>query len=168
MHLLPHILSLFVLLPISATAQYQFYNFTTAATNLSSTCVAVLNQAVTCDPALGWAGMGRFEDDATLSAVCTSTCATSLATWLRRALGAGTTRYVDRTGNALLPAYFVESVLENYNVLCLKNGDQLCNSVLRVGFGVDPDNQSKTRDTGKEYKWVCEEHVLMYSFQYRR
>jgi hypothetical protein len=154
MHLLFLILPILVL-PFSATAQYQFYNFTTDATNLSSLCVAVLNQAVTCDPALIWAGMGRFEDDATLSAVCTSACATSLATWLRRAVGACTTRYVDTTGNALLPAYFVETVVENYNVLCLKNGDQLCNSVLRVGFGVDPDNQSKTRDTGKWCKAEC-------------
>jgi hypothetical protein len=33
-------------------AQYQIYNLTTQGTNLSSTCVGVLNQAVNCDSAI--------------------------------------------------------------------------------------------------------------------
>jgi hypothetical protein len=103
-------------------AQYQIYNLTTQGTNLSSTCVGVLNQAVNCDSAIEWAGRGRYEADDILQTVCTSACSTSLSTWLRRASGACTTRYVDPEGYSILPAYWVETVVENYNLLCLKNG----------------------------------------------
>jgi len=116
----------FAFLPLSFSArviaQYQFYNLTTAATNLSSTCIAVLNQAVNCDTSVAWAGQGRYEEDATLEALCTTTCAAALTTWLRRAAGACTSRYVDREGKAILPAYWVEAVVENYNLVCLQNG----------------------------------------------
>lgn len=106
-----------------ATAQIQVYNLTTASTNLSSLCVGVLNQVQTCDPAILWAGYdGRYEADDILATVCTSQCASSLSNWLRRASGACTTRYVDASGNAILPAFYVETVVENYNLLCLKNG----------------------------------------------
>ncbi|ORY04390.1 hypothetical protein BCR34DRAFT_57224 [Clohesyomyces aquaticus] len=131
----------------SAVAQYQFYNLTTTDTNLSSTCVTVLNQAVTCNASIEWAGRGRFEDDETLQGLCTSSCTTSLLAWLRRASGACTVRYNDGKGSATLPALWVETVVENYNLTCLQNGGKFCNAVLRDGFGVDPNNQSKTKSS---------------------
>ncbi|KAH8624626.1 hypothetical protein IG631_20091 [Alternaria alternata] len=106
----------------SVLAQIQLYNFTTASTNLSSTCVAVLNQVQNCDPSLEWAGRGRYEADDILQTLCTAACTASLSTWLKRALGACTTRYVDTQGNAMLPGIWVESILENYSLLCQKNG----------------------------------------------
>jgi hypothetical protein len=110
-------------LAFQTAAQIQIYNLTTLSTNFSATCVGVLNQAQTCDEALLWAGYGgRYESDDILATLCTSACAASLATWLRRAGGACTQRYVDEVGNAILPAYFVERIAENYNLLCLKNG----------------------------------------------
>lgn len=105
-----------------ALADFQFYNFTATSTNLTSLCVGVLNQVVACDPALEWAGQGRFESDETLGLVCTSACTFALGQWLTRATNACKDRYVNPSGNAILPAYYVESVLENYNILCLKNG----------------------------------------------
>ena len=30
--------------------------------------------------------------------------------------------YIDREGKAILPAYWVEAVVENYNLVCLQNG----------------------------------------------
>jgi hypothetical protein len=108
-------------LAAKATAQYQFYNLTAASTGISSTCLTVLNQAVTCDPSVAWAGQGRYEDDATLKALCTATCTKQLSIWLSRVTGACITRYVDASGNAVLPAYWVESIVENYNLLCLQN-----------------------------------------------
>ena len=108
-------------LAAKATAQHQFYNLTVADTGLPWTCVAVLNQAVACDSSVAWAGQGRYEDDATLKALCTATCTKQLSVWLSRVTGACTARYVDTSGNAVLPAYWVESIVENYNLLCLQN-----------------------------------------------
>jgi hypothetical protein len=105
-----------------AVADFQLYNFTTTSTNLTSICVDILNLPIACDPALEWAGQGRFEDDETLSLVCTAESTYALDTWLGRATKACKDRYIDRLGNAILPAYYVESVRENYNVSCLKNG----------------------------------------------
>jgi hypothetical protein len=101
------------------SATVQLFNLTAEDWQLSTTCTAVLNQAVNCDPALAWAGNGRFEDDDTLQAVCTSDCLTSLNQWVRRASGACTVRYNDTSGNAVLPAAWVENIVENYNTLCL-------------------------------------------------
>ncbi|RYN19897.1 hypothetical protein AA0119_g7532 [Alternaria tenuissima] len=129
----------------SVLAQIQLYNFTTASTNLSSTCVAVLNQVQNCDPSLEWAGRGRYEADDILQTLCTAACTASLSTWLKRALGACTTRYVDTQGNAMLPGIWVESILENYSLLCQKNGDKFCNAVVRDAAGVNPENQSQTK-----------------------
>jgi hypothetical protein len=125
--------------------------------------VAVLNQAQSCDASLEWAGRGRYEADSILTALCTTACTASLSTWLKRATGACTTRFIDPQGNAILPAYWVESVLENYSVLCLKNGynsdvhstinpfgltycsDKFCNAVVRDAAGIDPENQAQTK-----------------------
>lgn len=114
-------LALLAFLPVLVVSQIQIFNFTTAYTNLSSTCVSVLNQAVACDSSLQWAGRGRYEASGTLTALCTTGCTSALSTWLRRASGACTTRYVDSSGNAILPAYWVEGIVENYNLVCVQN-----------------------------------------------
>lgn len=108
-------------LAAKVTAQCQFYNLTGVDTGLSSTCLAVLNQAVACDSLVAWAGQGRYEDDTTLKTLCTTTCTKQLSVWLSRVTGACTARYVDGSGNAVLPAYWVESIVENYNLLCLQS-----------------------------------------------
>ncbi|OAL43398.1 hypothetical protein IQ07DRAFT_524422 [Pyrenochaeta sp. DS3sAY3a] len=145
MHLLSAICA--ALLVSRSAAQYQIYNLTTESTKLSATCVGVLNQAQNCDSAIEWAGYGgRYEANDILSTLCTQACTNSLTVWLRRASGACTMRYVDEQGNAIHPAYYVEKILENYNLLCLKNGsDKFCNAVVRDAVGIDPDNQSQTK-----------------------
>ncbi|KAI6084419.1 hypothetical protein F4821DRAFT_280044 [Hypoxylon rubiginosum] len=72
-----------------AAAQVHLSNVNT--TGLSATCIAVLQQSIACDPLLLQVGFGRFETDATLSTVCTSSCATALTTYIRRINGAATT-----------------------------------------------------------------------------
>jgi len=94
---------------------------------------------------LKWAGGNRYEDDATLSALCTTTCATALSTWLRRAAGACTIRFVSSQGDAILPAYWVEKVVERYNTVCLLSGTKFCNAVLRDVIGVNPVDQKQTK-----------------------
>lgn len=117
-------LSLYCLLGLLTTntrAQIQFFNFTTTQTNLSATCVNVLNSVINCDPLTEWSGRGRYENDKTLTTVCTDACSFALTRWIPRVSGACTSRYVDELGNAYLPAYWVEGILENYNLLCLQN-----------------------------------------------
>jgi hypothetical protein len=104
-----------------AFGQVQLLNVSQTQTGWDYTCVGVLNQQVVCDPSLAWAGNGRFEDSSTLTAVCTSTCTASLATWLRRANGACTTQVTAFDGSTFLPSIYVESIVENYNMLCLQN-----------------------------------------------
>jgi hypothetical protein len=91
-------------------------------TGLSSTCVSVLDQSVACDPGLLYAGNGRFETDATLAAVCTTSCQSALTTYIRRINQAcGTTRYDGGDGFMYLAAFGAESVYERYQAVCLKN-----------------------------------------------
>ncbi|KAF2733509.1 hypothetical protein EJ04DRAFT_439015, partial [Polyplosphaeria fusca] len=144
----------FIVLALQVTAtlsqSLQLYNFTTASSGLSSTCVSVLNQAVTCDESLEvryslWRRRHRYEDDTTLSTLCTTTCTNALTTWLRRVAGACMTRFVSSQGDAILPAYWVEKVLERYNLICLQNGGKFCNAVLRDEFGVNPEDQIQTK-----------------------
>lgn len=106
-----------------ASAQVQIYNLTVADTNLSSTCVGVLNQNVNCDASIQWVGYnGRYESAATLSTLCTTGCSSALSTWLRRVAGACTTRYNDtQSGNLILPALWAEAVIEHHNLVCQQN-----------------------------------------------
>jgi hypothetical protein len=126
---------LLLILSSLTLAQIQFFNFTAAETNLTDTCLAVLNQAVSCDTSLGWAGGGRYEDDDTLKSLCTTDCSSSLSTWFRRTSGACTNRIVDGSGRAILPAYLVESVVENFNQLCLQNKYALGLDLMIIFFG---------------------------------
>lgn len=137
--------AVFGLFAASATAQYQFLNLTTAQTNLSASCVNVLNSVISCDPSIAWVGRGRYEEDSTLQTVCTDACSFALTRWIPRVSGACTSRYVDELGNAYLPAYWVEGILENYNLLCQQNNGKFCNAVVRDAFGVNPVDQNKTK-----------------------
>ncbi|KAF7535385.1 hypothetical protein G7054_g5456 [Neopestalotiopsis clavispora] len=93
-------------------------------TGLSSTCVSVLDQSVACDPGLLYAGNGRFETDATLAAVCTTSCQSALTTYIRRINQAcGTTRYDGGDGFMYLAAFGAESVYERYQALGHYVGD---------------------------------------------
>jgi hypothetical protein len=106
-----------------AFGNVQLLNISLTQSGWDYTCVGVLNQQVVCDPALAWAGSnGRFEDSSTLSTVCTSTCTASLATWLRRANGACSAQVVAPDGSTFLPSMYVETIVEDYNVLCLQSG----------------------------------------------
>ncbi|PVH93332.1 carbohydrate-binding module family 50 protein, partial [Periconia macrospinosa] len=112
----------------------------------SSTCVSVLNSNVTCDSSIEWAGAKhRYEDDQTLKNLCTATCTKSLSDWLRRVSGACTTRFITSNGDAILPAYWVERVVERYSVTCQQNGNEFCNAVLREEIGVNPEDQKVTK-----------------------
>jgi hypothetical protein len=106
----------------SHAQQVRFLNITAPYQNFTSTCISVLNQAVSCDPKVLDAGKdGKFESDTTLASVCTTTCASSLSTWVRRVLGAcATSRYLDGKASVMAGA-LGQAVLERYNVLCLKN-----------------------------------------------
>jgi hypothetical protein len=96
--------------------QVRFLNITAPYQNFTSTCISVLNQAVSCDPKVLDAGK-----DETLASVCTTTCTSSLTTWVRRVLGAcSTSRYLDGKASVLASA-LGQAVLERYSVLCLKN-----------------------------------------------
>lgn len=106
-------------------AQVQLVNMTSLATSkgLSQTCVDVINQQVQCNASLSWAGRtGGFETDDTINGLCSTPCASSLSTWLRRINGACTTsRLLRIDGYAVLPAYYAEVFIERYNLVCLQN-----------------------------------------------
>jgi hypothetical protein len=106
-----------------AAAQVTLLTIPMNSPGLSSTCIAVLNQAVSCNSSILWAGQsGRFESDDTLNGLCTTTCTSALATWTRRISGAcGTERFEGGDGFAYLPQVFAEQFNELYNSLCLKN-----------------------------------------------
>jgi hypothetical protein len=108
------------------TAQVQLVNLT-AVDGLSSTCIQVLNQQVSCNSSLLWAGQGgRFETDDTLNYLCTSTCSSGLSTYLRRVSGAcGTSRYNGGDGYDYLASYNGELIYENYQTLCLNSSYDL-------------------------------------------
>lgn len=112
-----------LLFATAARGQVYFAKISAAIyTELSETCVAVLNQIVQCSPAIELAGRGRFEDDSTLAEICTTTCNSAIATWQRRVNGAcGTTRYNDGHGHLVLPQVFPEIVREQYDLLCLQH-----------------------------------------------
>ncbi|ORY01576.1 hypothetical protein BCR34DRAFT_636895, partial [Clohesyomyces aquaticus] len=119
----------------------------TQASNFPSTCVSILNTAVTCDVSLKWARGQRYEYDNTLSTMCTTTCASNLSGWLRRVAGGCTQRFTTSKGDAILPAFWVEKVLERFNLLCLKDasGSKFCNAVLRDEIGINPVDQKQTK-----------------------
>lgn len=93
------------------------------AGGLSDVCVGMLNQVVNCEPSLLWAtDVSKFYTDATLTALCTSTCKDSLSSYVSRVQTAcGVSRYDGGDGLSYLAAYKGELVLENYNVVCLTN-----------------------------------------------
>lgn len=93
------------------------------AGGLSDVCIGMLNQVVNCEQSLLWAtDVNKFYTDATLTALCTSTCKDSLSSYVSRVQTAcGTSRYDGGDGFSYLAAYKGELILENYNVVCLTN-----------------------------------------------
>lgn len=123
------LLSGFLLAPVQA--QIQLLNVTKTP-DISDTCVAVLNQQVTCNNALvslGDATEGRppfgiplFLSSSQLTSLCTSSCLTSLTTWQRRIAGAcGSTLWNQTNGGKYAMASLSQSYIELYNSACLKN-----------------------------------------------
>lgn len=103
-------------------AQLYLFNITEPIDGLSSTCIAVLNQALACDPSLPGLTPNEWESDDVLDSICTSTCTTAWSTYLRRVSGAcGTSRYDGGNGFLYLPAINIEPVYEQYQLLCLKD-----------------------------------------------
>lgn len=118
-----------LVLPVQA--QIQLLNVTKTP-DISDTCVAVLNQQVTCRASLasiGDAAGGKppfgiplFLTDAQLGALCISSCSNSLATWQRRIAGAcGNTLWNQTNGGKYAMASLAQIYIENYNSACLKN-----------------------------------------------
>lgn len=126
----------------------------TSVPGLSATCITVIAQSVACNSSLLWAGQnGRYESDATLAGLCTTTCSSALTTWARRVAGAcGTSRFETKYGYAWLPQAYAEQYIERYNSVCLVNSaGMFCNAVLRELAGVDPSNQAATGSLSPAY-----------------
>jgi hypothetical protein len=99
----------------------QFFDYVELDPAFDYTCTGVLNQQVQCDAGLPWALDAGYLDTDTLTSMCTSSCAASLATWLRRANGACSTLHTESSGDQFLPSMYVETVVEKYNIMCLQN-----------------------------------------------
>lgn len=50
-------------------------------------------------------------------------------------------------GDAILPVYYVERILERYSITCQQNGGKFCNAVLRDAIGVNPVDQKLTKSS---------------------
>ncbi|KAK3898440.1 hypothetical protein C8A05DRAFT_18986 [Staphylotrichum tortipilum] len=143
-----------LLFTLGGRAQVQLLNITSqTAPGLSSTCLAVLNQQVACNTTLavlGRSGSLRIYSDQFLVGLCTSSCSSSLTTWLRRVSGAcGAASYMPLDASSqtqVIPAYFAEKYLEYYQQTCLPGaGGSFCNAVIGTAAGINPDNQAITQ-----------------------
>ncbi|KAI2463544.1 hypothetical protein F4781DRAFT_416270 [Annulohypoxylon bovei var. microspora] len=141
----------------AATSQAQIQLVNISATDgISDTCIAVLNQQVTCDGTLASAGdvvqnspvfgTPLFLNSSQLTTLCTTTCQSSLATWERRIAGAcGSTLYEQPDGSMAAPPVFAERFAEIFNSMCLKNAaGAFCNLVIGSVLSIDPTNQQAT------------------------
>lgn len=133
MTLLKLVMSMMVVIFFAATSHAQIQLFNISATDgISSTCSTVVNQQVTCDRALALAGNAiqygpvfgtpLFFNSSQLTALCTTTCQSSLTTWERRIAGAcGAALTVQPDGGSAAPAALAENFVEIFNSVCLKN-----------------------------------------------
>lgn len=98
-------------------------NITTPVAGLSDTCTQVLNQAIACDESLLTVSAWKFETDQTLAALCVSTCATGLSSYLRRVSSAcgSTARITGNDSVSYSVLYRAELYTEKYNIACLKD-----------------------------------------------
>jgi hypothetical protein len=113
-----------------ATAQVQLLNLTQDLLNttVSSTCLAVLNQNITCDPTITILagaklfGSSYFFNATELASLCTTTCSSALTTWERRIAGAcGSMYWPSSDGSQYLPAASAQNFIEAYNSACLQD-----------------------------------------------
>ncbi|KAI1381144.1 hypothetical protein F4677DRAFT_118218 [Hypoxylon crocopeplum] len=135
-----------------ASQSIQLLNLTSTNYNLTSTCLSVSNQLVTCNRTLtGLGGSGLngilvYSDDM-LAGLCTSSCSSSLSNWVRRIEGAcpgqtipmgdGTSWYIARIG---------ETFQELYQQACIQDkSGNFCNAIYGSAAGIDPVNQNVTR-----------------------
>ncbi|KAK3331670.1 hypothetical protein B0T19DRAFT_438558 [Cercophora scortea] len=127
-------------------AQVQLHNLTDPVSGLTSTCVAVMNQAIACPADLLQLSKGGWETDATLATLCATTCSTGLATYLRRVTGAcGTTRYNTSSGTTYLASYKGQVATEKLAAVCLKNPQgEFCHKIIRNLLKIDPVKQQPT------------------------
>lgn len=107
---------------VSLAQQLFLFNITSPIEGLPTTCITVLNQALACDPYLTSASPSKWESESVLKSICTSTCDSSWATYLRRVNGAcGSSRFAGPDGRLYLPVAEIEPVYETYQLVCLKN-----------------------------------------------
>lgn len=104
-----------------ASAEIRLFELTTAHTNLSSTCINAVNQAVNCNSSLKWAGGRRYERQETLEGLCTTDCHKSLSQWQESVSEACPQRFDDGKGHLILPSFWIEHIVEHHNSLCLRN-----------------------------------------------
>lgn len=107
---------------VSLAQQLFLFNITSQIEGLPTTCITVLNQGLACDPYLTSASPSKWESESVLKSICTSTCESSWATYLRRVNGAcGSSRFAGPDGRLYLPVAEIEPVYETYQLVCLKN-----------------------------------------------
>ncbi len=107
----------------------QLVTYNSGSTNISSTCVSVINQNVSCDPLLAELGqrglpygVNLFLTSTQLSSLCTSACSSSLSTWERRIGGAcGTSLWPALDGGQVSLPSIAELYVEVYHSFCLTN-----------------------------------------------
>lgn len=110
-----------IVVDVSLAQQLFLFNITTIE-GLPSTCITVLNQALACDPYLTSASPSKWESESVLKSICTPTCDSPWATYLRRVNGAcGSSRFAGPDGRLHLHVAEIEPVYETYQLVCLKN-----------------------------------------------
>lgn len=110
-----------------ANAAVQLLNIAQAAyPDLSSSCIAVLNQEVACDATLSVVGAGerttgihRVLTEEDLESLCTDRCAVGLDTWVRRVSGACADARVPAGGESVSPNVWAHKYLEAFDSVCL-------------------------------------------------
>ncbi|KAI1108518.1 hypothetical protein F5Y14DRAFT_82245 [Nemania sp. NC0429] len=135
----------------------QLFPLTPINTTISATCLAVMNQNVTCDVSLlslkqkfGLPhGLPALLPAPKLTSLCTPACVSSLQNWERRIQGAcgGTQYWPDSNGDggSFLPSSIAETFLEFYNAVCIKNSaGKLCNTEIASVLKFDATSQNFT------------------------
>ena len=120
---------IFAILTWSTAAQIPLLNITqTQYPSISSSCISVLNQNVSCTRAIynvqqeNALGLSRYYTNATLTPLCNSTCTSGLATWHRRVVGAcANVRVPTSSGSQMLVIQWAQEYLEAHTSTCLNN-----------------------------------------------
>lgn len=105
------------------TAYVKLVNVPRGARGYTETCRRVLNQAVSCDKSLKWVDATEtFYNEDEISALCTTTCKTSLDGYLIQVKAAcGTSRHDGADGLSYHGGYKAQRFWERFNMLCMNN-----------------------------------------------